>query len=98
MPVKDKEKWTKVMKITMMSSEESDSDPNNDDIIVKPLQWRSAIVNRFLLKLDDKLMETKSLQARRQRKNRVTGSVSSEREVPKGAPKWAIVTETASQS
>lgn len=43
-----------------MSSEKSDSDPNNDDIIVKPLEWRRTIVNRFLSKLDEKLMETKS--------------------------------------
>ena len=29
----------------MMSNDESDSeDPNNDDIIVKPLEWRSALV------------------------------------------------------
>ena len=83
MPVKDKEKWIKIMKINMMSSEESDSeDPNNDDIIVKPLEWRSAIVNRFLSKLDD--------QAIRQHKHRVMARTSSERGLPKGIPKWAI--------
>ena len=54
MLVKNK-KWTKVMRINIMSSEGSDSeDPNNDDIIVKLLEWRSAIVNQFLSKLDDK--------------------------------------------
>ena len=36
----------KLIIINMMSSEESDSEgPNNDDIIVKPLEWRSALVN-----------------------------------------------------
>ena len=54
-PVKVKEKWTKFMKINMMPSEKSDSDPNNDDIIVKPLEQRKTIVNRFLSKLDEKL-------------------------------------------
>lgn len=99
MPVKEKEKWTKVMKINMMSSEESDSeDPNNDDIIVKPLEWRSAIVNRFLAKLDDKIMETRSPQAIRQRKQRVMSHTTSHRGIPKGIPKWAIATEMAHSS
>ena len=49
MSMKDKEKWTKVMKINMMSSEESDSNPNNDNIIVKPLEWRSTDSYRNLM-------------------------------------------------
>ena len=95
MPVKDKEKWTKIMKTYMMSSEESDSDPNNDDIIIKPLEWRSAIVNRFLSKLDEKLIETRSPQATRQHKCRIKSRTCSERDIPNGIPKWAIKTETS---
>lgn len=65
MSLKD-EKWIKVMKINKMSSEESNSDLNNDDIMVKSTEQRSIIVNQFLLNLDEKLMETKSPQALRQ--------------------------------
>ena len=72
----------------MMSSEKPDSDPNNDDIIVKLLEWRRTIVNRFLSKLDEKLMETKSPYAIRQRKHRIMASTSLERGIPKGVLKW----------
>ena len=65
MSLKDK-KWIKVMKINKMSSEESNSDLNNDDIMVKSTEQRSIIVNQFLLNLDEKLMETMSPQALRQ--------------------------------
>ena len=51
MQQKDKEKWLKVLKVDLMFSEEY------DDIIVKPLEWRSGIFNRFLLKLDENLIE-----------------------------------------
>ena len=94
MPLKDKEKWKKILKIDVMSSEESDSDPSNDAMIVKPLEWRSAIVDRFLKKLDDKALEVKSPRAKRQRKLRITSSASSQRNPPSGVPNWAISQQT----
>ena len=54
----------KILKIDVISSEES----VNDAMIMKPLEWRSTTVDRFLKKLDDKALEVKSPQAKRQRK------------------------------
>ena len=74
----------------MMSSEESE----NDDMIVKSLEWKSGIVNRFLLKLDGKALELKPPQAKRQQKTRM---LSKEREIPKHVPSWAITASIAAQ-
>lgn len=93
MPPKDKQKWLKVMKVDIMSSEESDS--NNDDIIVTPLEWRSGIVNRFLTKLDEKALELKSSQAKRQCKLRMVPKEFSQRDIPKQVPSWATTTAAA---
>ena len=93
MQQKDKEKWLKVLKVDMMSSEESE----NDDMIIKPLEWRSGIVNRFLLKLDEKALELKSPQAKRQRKTRMVSKDYSLRDIPKHTPSWAITASTAAQ-
>ena len=76
-----------------MSSEESE----NDDMIVKPLEWQSGIVNGFLLKLDEKALELKSPQTKRQRKTRMMSKEYPQREIPKHAPSWAITAFTVAQ-
>ena len=44
-----------------MSSEESGSEA--DDMFVRPLPWRSDLVNKFFSELDGKSMEKKTPQA-----------------------------------
>ena len=85
-----KEKWNKVLVPEVISSEESDSGENEEIVYVKPLPWRSELVNNFFAQLDDKIAETKSAQARRQRKKRMVSISNSTRKVPTGLPKWAV--------
>ena len=47
MQQKDKEKWLKVLKVDLTSSEESE----NDDVMVKPLEWQSGIVKQISSKV-----------------------------------------------
>ena len=88
---KEKDKWMKVLVADMMTSEESESE--NDVIAVKPLLWRAESVSMFLHRLDEKMEEHKSTQARRQRKRRVESCVCSLRLKPVGVniPDWAVV-------
>lgn len=90
---REKEKWDKVLEVEVMSSEESN--PEDDDVIaIKPLSWRSERVSQFLHRLDDKSEERKTTQAKRQRKNRVIGSVVSTRAKPSGnLPNWVFINE-----
>ena len=69
---KEKEKWGKVLVPEMMSSEESDVE--NDDIIVKPIRWRTERIHTFLHGLDSKVNTAKSKQSKRQRKQRIESS------------------------
>ena len=71
-----------------MSSEESD--PEEDDMFVKPLPWRSDLVNKFLADLDERKTEHKTPQALRQRKKRIVSVHISTRDAPPGLPKWAL--------
>ena len=75
----------------LMSSEESD-DENGEIIIVKPLVWRSERVTRFLHRLDEKCSDSKTTQAKRQRKQRIDSSDISVRPKPVVAnlPSWAF--------
>lgn len=76
----------------MMSSEESD-DGNDEIIIVKPLPWRNSKVTQFFHSLDEKGAESKTSQAKRQRKQRVDGTSVSQRPKPLGTvniPTWAF--------
>ena len=45
MTPKSKEKWRKILKSDLMSSEESASE--SDDVFVKPIPWRSDVVTNF---------------------------------------------------
>jgi len=89
MPAKDKEKWEKILRVEVMSSDESSSD-SEDNFVVKVLTWRHERVNYFLRKLDEKSAEIRSSQAQRQRKKRIINGAFSSRPMPSGLPKWAI--------
>ena len=89
MAEKTKEKWNKALIPELISSEESDHE-NEDAVFVKQLPWRADLVNDFFSQLDSKVTESKSVQARRQRKKRITSTTSSTREIPLGLPKWAV--------
>ena len=88
MPPKTKEEWNKVLLAEVMSSEESG--PEEDDVFVKPLPWRSDIVNKFLAELDEKNTKWKIPQALRQRKKRIVSVHVSTCGAPPGLPKWAL--------
>ena len=88
MPTKTKEKWSKVLLAEVMSSEESGQEEN--DMFVKPLAWRSDLVNKFFGELDERSTVQKTLQALRQRKKRVLSVNVSTRGAPPGLPKWAL--------
>ena len=97
MSEKDKEKWGKVLRADVMSSEESDS--ADDVVIVKPLPWRSLKVQRFFNELDQAGIESKTMQAKRQRKQRVIGSIESERPMPSVTlPSWAYTSADTSSA
>ena len=84
------EKWRQVIKMEYMSSEESGIDDENEVIIVKSLPWRSVHVGQMFRRLDDKGLEEKSPQARRQTKKRVTGEISSRPKPVGDLPPWAV--------
>ena len=90
MPQKDRDKWGEVTET--MSSEESDEE-NEEVITVKPLPWRSEKVSSFFHRVDGNVEESKSTQAKRQRKQWVKGSEYSLRSRPVGSsiPNWAFV-------
>ena len=69
-----------------ISSEESGDD---DTLVIKPLRWRSDLVNTFFANLDKQNMEEKSPQARRQLKSRLSGTPSS-RPAHEPLPQWAL--------
>ena len=71
-----------------MSSEESGDEENT--IIVRPLPWRTDLVNKFFQNLDARSTEEKSSQARRQQKVRVPGTPSA-RLISETLPSWASV-------
>ena len=94
MSSKVKAKWEKILRIDVISSEESATD--SEDIFVKPIPWRSTLVHDFFVELDSKSMEGKTAQAKRQRKRRMVSHINSNRNVPSGLPKWAIKKPDAS--
>lgn len=94
MPETEKEKWGKVFCVDMMSSEESDTE-NNEIIIVKSLPWRNSKVTQFFQSIDEKGTESKTIQAKRQRKQRVIGTLASQHPKPLGnIPTWAFTPNT----
>ena len=86
----DKEKWAKVINVELMSSEESDTMDDNEILIHRPITWLSSTVRNFKARLDEEICKKKSPQAKRQRKERVTGAPST-RPLPiesENFPKW----------
>ena len=69
-----RKKWMSVMKSDYMSSEDSGDD--DDTIVVHQPGWRSEYVDRMFAKIDDFNRTTKSAQARRQMKRRITLSTA----------------------
>lgn len=88
MPPKNKDKWMKVFRADVMSSEESSSD--TEEVFVKPISWRADLVNNWFGELDQKSMDLKTPQAKRQRKRRIISTTLSTRSIPLGLPKWAV--------
>lgn len=92
---KTKEKWSKVTVADFMSSEESASGEDGEDVImVKQLPWRAEKVDNFFYQLDQKSKENKTPQARRQRKARIISDQSSDRHRPdqeEKFPSWSFV-------
>ena len=85
------------MRLDMMTSEESMSE--SEDLVIIPLTWRSQMVTTFFKKLDDKSLELKSPQAKRQRKARdIATHCSSQRPIPVGLPRWTITTDQEQSS
>ncbi len=64
----DKKKWLSVLDVSKMSSEESGDE---HELYVKPLVWRATNVTDFFIDLDSTFMKNKSVQARRQTKQRI---------------------------
>ncbi len=83
-----KKKWNTVITNDFMSSEESGED---DTIVVHPLPWRSEYCTKMFRKIDAYCDNHKSPQAKRQKKPRAFGDVSS-RPQPKMEeyPSWAF--------
>ena len=74
-------KFTNALKLDLMSSEESDIDDDEEILVLHPLPWRSEKVDQMFVMLDNETMKSKSPQAHRQMKRRVSGD-ESERSVP----------------
>lgn len=79
-----------MLRSELISSEESSTDLENDEIFVKPIPWRAERVTQFFADIDAKNMQIKSSQAHRQRKARKISVTESTRPIPDGLPKWAI--------
>ena len=73
-----------------MSSEESGNEGEEQVIHVKPLPWRSEVVNKMMKKLDENIYQGRSAQAKRQLKQRVPSLTDSSRAKPQdeSKPTW----------
>lgn len=84
------DQWNEVMKIDIVSSEESDGS-DEEVLIVHPLPWRSEKVDRMFKRLDNKLESEKTAQCKCQSKRRVLSTTPSGRAKPEeGFPRWVF--------
>ena len=90
---KDKEKWSKILSMEFMSSDESGMDDGKDVLITKPLKWESEAVISFKRALDDQSFRQKSPLAKRQMKTRKRGLHSSRPKPLGDFPSWAFMDE-----
>ena len=89
----DSDLWVKVLIPEMMSSEESDIDEDDVEILkVHPLPWRANKVTRMFQQLDLEVSRSKTPQSRRQRKKRVTGETSDRQKPDRDGnlPNWVF--------
>ena len=70
-----------------MSSGESGNEGEEQVIHVKPLPWRSEVVNKMMKKLDENIYQGRSAQAKRQLKQRVPSLTDSSRTKPQDESK-----------
>ena len=83
----EKEKWSKVIALEFMSSEESGQEGEEEVLINHPLPWISSTVKAFKRKLDEASLSGKSPQSKRQKKPRVDGPMST-RSIPYESDKF----------
>ena len=72
----EKAKWSKVITLDLMSSEESGNDGDEEVLIHHPIPWISSTGKTFKRKLDEASLKGKSPQSKRQKKTRVGGPMS----------------------
>ena len=85
----EKQDWSQIMKIDVMSSEESGEEGGEEVIVSRPLPWLSANVTQFFRQLDDEGVKRKSPQAKRQMKTRKCGLPSTRpKPTTEAFPSW----------
>ena len=84
--------WRNVLKLDLMSSEESGEDDNREEVIyTKPLPWRSKKFSEFVARLDNQTASDMSSLAKRQKKKRLEGDDSTRpRPHPVDIPDWVF--------
>ena len=89
----EKRKWTAVMNMEMMSSEESDAASGDDEnicIFIKhPLPWRNDKVSSLCKSLDRKASKGQSKRSTQMTQQRILGT-QSQRPRPSTVPDWAL--------
>ena len=92
---KHREKWQDVLKLDLISSEESGKDDNGEEVIyTKPLPWRSKKFNEFVARLDIQTQSEMSSLAKRQKKKRIQGEQSERpRPHPGDNPDWVFASK-----
>ena len=89
----EKRKWTAVMNMAMMSSEESDAASGDDEnicIFIKhPLPWRNDKVSSLFKSLDRKASKGQSKRSTQMTQQRILGS-QSQCPRPSTVPDWAL--------
>ena len=78
---KKRNKWSEVLDLKYMSSEES---AGENVLKVKPLPWLSTCANEFKRKLDEGRQPILNPQSKRQTKRKITGEAS-DRKQPDGS-------------
>ena len=85
MDEKVRKRWTEVMRIDYMSSE--DSDGNEKELKVRRIPWLSENVQKFKEILDDERIKNMSSQSKRQMKKKIIEGIS-QRQQPTGGKPW----------
>ena len=82
--------WQDVLKLELISSEESGYDDGDEVIYVKPLPWRSKQFSEFVARLDIQAVSNKSAMAKRQSKRRLVGEPSARVCPTTDVPDWVF--------